>query len=574
MKQRILVILTALLLMLAPVASMGEATVPESGLTVGTITPMSGEFFLDIWGNNTVDIDVRHLLQGYRTVAGVETADRKMNADVLASMTSQKDRRGNKVYTLTLKDGLLFSDGKEVTAKDYVLTLLLQYHPLMRELGAVIEPMREIVGGMNFQNGKTAYVEGVHLVNEKTFSVTLAKNVLPDFNELRFVDLFPTPLHALLPQTDIADNGKGVQFTEALTVDMLKAALDGENGYRSHPEVVSGPYKLVSYQGTEVEFVRNEHYQGKTPAIERIHLIHVPNEQVVDALKTGKVQLMNKVSAASVLSELKNAQGLKNAVYPRTGLAYLAFNFEHEAVKKIAVRKAIAHAIDRNTLISEFLGANGVNVEGYYGAGQWMARHYQKLGGDQIKGYAYDMKKAEGLLKGAGYSAKKPLKLAILIPENNQVAEALVESLSKALAQVNVELTVDRKPFTEVLQQYYHQSERSYDMVFMATNFDPYFEPTLQFAREKDMNGRLNFSEIDSKALLDAAKTMRATDPDKADLYYKRWVAFQRAFNNVLPVIPLYSNYYTDVYSENLTGYDITMNVSWADAIVHTSYAN
>ena len=44
-------------------AEEAEGTVYEN-LTVGNPTPMRGEFFTEMWGNATSDIDVRALLHG------------------------------------------------------------------------------------------------------------------------------------------------------------------------------------------------------------------------------------------------------------------------------------------------------------------------------------------------------------------------------------------------------------------------------------------------------------------------------------------------------------------------------
>ena len=143
------------------------------------------------------DRDVRHLIHGYNTVVGLEKAERYLNTDILSDAAVTNDKAGNKVYTFTLKKGLTFSDGKQVTAKDYVLTLLMTYQPLLRELGATVKPMRAIVGGESFQEGKSETLEGVRLIDDRSFSIALNRYALPDYNELRYVDLFPTPLHAV-----------------------------------------------------------------------------------------------------------------------------------------------------------------------------------------------------------------------------------------------------------------------------------------------------------------------------------------------------------------------------------------
>ena len=570
---KILSILVALILILAPVAGMGEAAQPEDELVVGSTTALTGEFYLSLWGENMADRDVRHLIHGYNTVVGLEKAERYLNTDILSDAAVTNDKAGNKVYTFTLKKGLTFSDGKQVTAKDYVLTLLMTYQPLLRELGATVKPMRAIVGGESFQEGKSETLEGVRLIDDRSFSIALNRYALPDYNELRYVDLFPTPLHAVFPELDIVDTGKGVKISEPLSMELLKDRLNGENSYRSHPEVVSGPYKLASFDGATAQFVRNENYVGAQPHIEKIRFVHVSNNNIAGSLQSGEVDLITKISSAAVLNQLKDAEGLLSTSYPRQGMAYLAFNFEQEAVQNSNVRKAIAHSIDREMIIRDFLGGNGVAVNGYYGIGQWMAQNYQKAGKDILKGYAFDLKKAAELFKDAGYNVKNPLKLTLMIAENNIIAEAVSENLNASLKELGHELIIQRKPWKEVLQTYYRQGEQDFDMVFMASNFNPYFDPALQFSGDEELIGALNFTGIQSDMLQKASKAMRATPSQKPDAYYSRWIEFQQQFLKVLPLIPLYSNNYTDVYNEKLIGYEAAKYISWAQAIVNANFA-
>ncbi|MDO4484020.1 MAG: hypothetical protein Q4C54_06190 [Clostridia bacterium] len=51
----------------------------------------------------------------------------------------------------------------------------------------------------------------------------------------------------------------------------------------------------------------------------------------------------------------------------------------------------------------------------------------------------------------------------------------------------------------------------------------------------------------------------------------KRWIAFQKRFNQVLPTIPVYSNIYQDIHIVGLKNYRITAQTNWPAALL---YAN
>ena len=57
----------ALVIMLSACLALAEAPVAAPNydeLVVGTTTAMTGNFFTDLWGRNTADMDVRTLLHG------------------------------------------------------------------------------------------------------------------------------------------------------------------------------------------------------------------------------------------------------------------------------------------------------------------------------------------------------------------------------------------------------------------------------------------------------------------------------------------------------------------------------
>ena len=67
MKKMSALLLTLLLLLaqaLAEGAAADESPAGYQNLRVGNPTPMRGEFFTELWGNATSDIDVRDLLHG------------------------------------------------------------------------------------------------------------------------------------------------------------------------------------------------------------------------------------------------------------------------------------------------------------------------------------------------------------------------------------------------------------------------------------------------------------------------------------------------------------------------------
>ena len=136
------------------------------------------------------------------------------------------------------------------------------------------------------------------------------------------------------------------------------------------------------------------------------------------------------------------------------------------------------------------------------------------------------------------------------------------------LAQIGVKVTLEAKPMQELLRIYYRQDARDCDMIYLATNFDTVFDPAQTFAPDDAHQGVNNRTGIVDPLLYQLAADMRRTAPADVLGYVTKWVAFQERFQEVAPLIPVYSNTYYDFFSIHLQNYVITENTSWACAIL------
>lgn len=415
----------------------------------------------------------------------------------------------------------------------------------------------------------------------------------------------------------------------AFTTDLLRSTILDENtGYMSHPGVTSGPYTLTSFDGTTAELELNPYYKGNSmgarPTIRNITYRVVGKDEMMDLFAAGKVMLLNKVTDAKLVQEgiALTAQSdtfAAPSLYPRVGLGYLAFCCERDTVNTAAVRQAISMCVDKDALVQSTVSSYGIRVDGYYGLGQWMyqlasgtltypvrepvnataaerAAYEAEVNGwanltlDDIKVYDFDTAAAVQMLESNGWTLNRQgnaynaqtddvrcklvngqlvaLDLKMLVTEENHFADALREVVGKTLAEAGIGLTVEEMPMQEVLRYYYRQAERDCDMIFMASNFDVVFDPSVNFRPDsKDVN-HYNTTAIQDPTLYALALDMRQTAPGDALKYVQKWVAFQKEFQEEVPMIPLYSNVYFDFYPRVLQNYNVSSNVSWGKAIV------
>ena len=414
------------------------------------------------------------------------------------------------------------------------------------------------------------------------------------------------------------------------TAELLReTVLNPETGYLSHPSVTSGPYKLVSYdaEAHTAEFEINEAYKGNSaglkPQIQRLVYKLASNADMISQLESGEFGLLNKCVNAEALDagmKLVADGGVAVSNYARTGFSFISFSCERPATQSASVRQAIAECYDKDGFISEYVRNYGLRVDGYYGIGQWMYRlvegsteppveapaedadeatvaayeeaiaQWETLSLENMRVYNVDTDAAQQLLIDDGWTLNRDgvefdpekddvrckeidgaltaLELKLIYPEGNTVGAALESALVENLAKVGVRLEVEAVPFAELLRIYYRQDARDCDMIYLATNFASVFEPSATFNPEEAYQGMNNTTGIADAQLYALAVDMRQTEPGDVLSYCQKWVAFEEAWSELLPAIPVYSNVYFDFYTPTLHDYNVSSSTGWAEAIV------
>lgn len=599
-------------------------------LVVGNTTAFNGNFSTNMWGNNTADLDVEQLLFGYNLVFWqYDQGYFDVDPSVVTGILVYDDEVGNRTYQLALAEDLYYTDGTQITAKDYAFSILLSVAEEVKALDGNTDNFGAVLGMDAYKRGEAATLAGVRVMSDHMLAITVDAVNLPFFYELGLLRCLPLPIHVIAPGCEVKDDGQGVYLDKTagtFTAEALrKSILDPENGYLYHPTVTSGPYKLISFDGVTAEFEINEKYKGNAegivPTIPYITYKTVSNETMMEDLESGELGLINKaVNADSIMAGLGlvGEGAAQMSSYARIGYSFISFNCEKPAVSSQAVRQAMAYSMDKDALVSSYVGNFGLRVDGYYGIGQWMyqvltgalipeveepeagasaeekkeyeetLKGWEELTMDNIPVYNLDMDRANQLLNEDGWTLNRDgntyqpgvddvrckmvndelvaLDLEMIYPEGNAIADSMQVTFVDNLKQIGVLVKMTPVPMAELLTQYYRQDARDCDMIYLATNFSEVFDPTLTYAPVDGINS--NFSHLEDEKLYELALDMAKTEPGDILTYCQKWVAFQEYWAQVLPAIPVYSNAYFDFYSPLLQDYEISATATWSQAIV------
>ncbi len=208
-------------------------------------------------------------------------------------------------YTFVLKDGLKFSDGTDVTAKDAVFSL---------------ERHLEVGGPLEI----SAKVDKVTAQDDHTLVVTLQEPYTPFLSEMSNFS------NGIIP----ADFGGKT-----------------EEEFFKQP-VGTGPFVVEAWDPTgDVTFVKNEHYwqEGKPYLDKLVYKLVQDDSQALNQLKAGEVDGIESLALQNA-EELKNGDGTGVITNGSWVTEQLFFNTLDEHFSDEHVRRALALAIDREGL--------------------------------------------------------------------------------------------------------------------------------------------------------------------------------------------------------------------------------
>ena len=280
-------------------------------MVIGSITQVINEFYDTGFSTSGTNFNMYDLIHGgYDTVVYTKEGEFQYNDTAVASHEETENEDGTKTYTVSINDGLVWSDGTPITAKDYVFAMLLENSDEMAGVdGYPCNTGYSFVGYDEWLAGTADTFAGVHLVDDMTYSLTVKAEELPYHYDITYASARPRPLHVIAPECDVEDTENGATITGDFTTDLLLETINNtETGYRYNPKVTCGPYLFDSFdeagqQATlkaNPEFVGD--YRGVKPSIETLIIKTVSNDTMMNELEAGTVDLLYSASGGDTIN--------------------------------------------------------------------------------------------------------------------------------------------------------------------------------------------------------------------------------------------------------------------------------
>ena len=409
--------------------------------------------------------------------------------------------------TFFLKNGVYFSDGTPVTAKDVLFSLYVLCDPLYDGPSALF-PLN-IRGLSDYRNGSdpARLIAGITSGRE-----VCADGITRDYVRVEFEGADPAAVSALAvtvaPQHYYAAGFAG-------EVNACGVAPGSEAFFRAlHAKdarpLGAGPYAFEAYMDGVAYYEANDGFLLGSPKIKNLRCREIVNGGELDAVLIGTVHFASPDAAPAILKAVAAGKGtyarLACAVSDHAGYGYIGINAK--AVPDWNVRRALASTIDPKLAVDYFGGLATPNyrtmsrTQWAYPEGAPSAFVYDGTGQKALAlfleaGYLYDGA-AKRMVYPQGHEragAQVVFKATLPMAAEKHPAGAVFEGMQKTLAGIGVRLEIEIDP--GLLEKLDHAYESGLEIVAAAWDGggDPdmfqlwYSDPLVNFSLAPNAKG-------------------------------------------------------------------------------------
>ena len=244
-----------------------------------------------------------------------------------------------------MRPGMRWSDGVEITSNDVAYAYKSSFDPDYQTNNGFLDPVYNIdnpdkytviVNLLSYAQARDLYAKDkdrwsgfAQFVDEK--------RPVADYNYPRTLEALLAPEHEL---SKVAPKDQAAQ------------------GYFSDPNllVTSGPFKLERWdRGRQMSLVPNPYYTlTDPPLLKRIIFRFITDHaEMVAQLKSGDIDVSSDFTSPNLEVQQLEQSGLTVISVPGNVWEHIEFNLSKPYFKEVAVRQAIAYAINRQDIVSQ-----------------------------------------------------------------------------------------------------------------------------------------------------------------------------------------------------------------------------
>ncbi|MFE4663170.1 ABC transporter substrate-binding protein [Streptomyces hydrogenans] len=421
---------------------------------------------------------------------------------------------GSTVYTCTLRPGLTFSNGNPLTSAD----VKFSFERALK----IADP-----------SGPAPLLSTIDTIETPDERTVVFRLTVPD---------------ATFPSKIASGAGSIVDHRE-YPADALRT--DGK-------AVGSGPYKLDSFGDSEAVFSANTGYRGTAERRNdkiALKLFKGDRAALAKAFTDGDVDVAYRGLSAADITTLETSSEHRDVQIVQGGSAevqHLVFNMKDPVVGKLAVRKAIAHLVDRDALVEDVYQSTATPLYSIVPAGinGHNTAFFDAYGGP-------DKAKAKQALRAGGIKDKVTLTLWSTPSRYGPSTDAELKAIA---AQLNASGLFSADVKSVPFEQYEKDIAAGKYGVYVK-GWVPDYPDADNFTAPFFGEGNVLANHYENKTITGTLlpKTAATADRSATD---KEYGALQDAVAEDLPLLPLWQGKQYAVTRDGVTGLEWTLDAS------------
>jgi len=457
--------------------------------------------------------------------------------DLAEAMPEVSD--GGKTYTFTLRKGIKFSDGREVTVDDVAASF--------KRIFTVSSPTAG-----TFYNG----IVGAAACLKTPTSCDLSKGVVVDKATNKVV-------------INLVDPDPELPYKLSVPHASILPADAPPKDAGNTPIPTTGPYMVASYDpNTALKMVRNPHFtewsrdaqpQGYSDEIQESFGLTV--EAAVTAVQNGQADWLYDPPPADRLSEIGTKYADQAHVQPLTAIWYLPMNTNLAPFDNVKARQAVNWAVDRNAVVKLFGGDKLAQPVCTFLPPAFPGHvddcQYTKGGGTTWT--APDLDKAKQLVQESGTAGQE----VGIVVSDDEVNKAVGEYVQSVLTSIGYKATL--KPISGNIQFTYIQNTKNKVQISLSQWYQDYpaasdFLNVLlscaSFTPGSDSS--INIAGFCDKTIDAQMQDALVTERTSMDAANAKWAEVDKAVMTAAPTAPLLTPKLIDFTSKRVGNYQFS----------------
>ncbi len=317
-----------------------------------------------------------------------------------------------------------------------------------------------------------------------------------------------------------------------------------EAAARSHPfnsrPLGSGPFRFVDWP-TEGRLILQRLRDGQHFSFV---LVKDPSVRIMKLLR-GEIDMLQNDLPPELAAFLGRQQGVVVARAPGTNFSYIGFNLMNPDTARLQVRRAVAHAIDRDAIIEYLMQGGARPAQALLPPEHW-------AGGKGLEPLEYDPPKARELLREAGYGPGHPLELEYKT-SSDPFRIRIATIIQSQLARVGVSVKVRSYDWGTFFGDIKAGRFQLYSLTWVGIRTPDLFRYIFHSSSLPPGGAnRGRYRSADADRLIEAAEAV--DDLSRQAPIYQRLQALVLVD---LPYLPLWYEDQIFVHRSDITGYDI-----------------